>query len=318
MKGVDVSLFQFNWNVMLYAVFLDADGTIYARYGSPDPKALSTEGFRRTMERVLEAHAKGDTTRFAGKRGAELKWKTPETMPTLAPTFEKSSAPQKCIHCHHVWAGTIASTWQSGEKLPPQFIWPYPKPESIGLTLEDDDPVKIRAVAEGSPAAKAGARAGDMIAALGGQTVLTIQDVEWVLHHGPDKGSLDLELARDGGTVKAVVELAADWRRTARRPVFGVVGLGARLVRLTADERKEAGILESQLALRVTRPNKAGLLASAGVREGDVLVSVDGRQDDWEDDQFIAFVRMNYTKGAKLKLGIFRRGFPMPVELQLR
>jgi len=319
MKGVDVSLFQFNWNVMLYAVFMNADGTIYARYGSPDPKALSTAAFRGTMERVLEAHAKEDRSAFKGKRGEPLPWATPEAMPVLAARFKDAGAPPKsCIHCHHVWVGLIQSTVADGKTMPAQFIWPYPKPESLGLSLDLADPRRVTAVADGSAAAKAGAKPEDAIERAGGQAILTMQDLEWVLHHAPDKGELAVDVRRGSESVSLRVELAEGWRRSARRGVFGVVGFGMRLQALTADERAKAGIAEGRMALRASNVGGRGPAAAAGFRNGDVIVSVEGRTDAWEDDQLVAFVRMNYAKGAKVKFEVRRSGETVEIVYEIK
>lgn len=319
MKGLDLSLFQFNWNVMLYAVFLNADGTIYARYGSPDPRALSTAAFRRTMERVLEAHAKEDRSAFRGKRGNPLPWATPEAMPVLAARFKDAAPPPKsCIHCHHVWVGLIGSTVAEGKTMPAPFIWPYPRPESLGITLDLEDPTRVRSVAEGGAAAKAGVKADDAIERAGGQALLTAQDLEWVLHHAPDQGRLDLELRRGGGAVALTLELAEGWRRVARRNLFGVVGLGMRLQGLTAGERAKAGLAEGRLALRATNVGRQGPAWAAGFRENDVIVAVEGRTDAWEDDQLVAFVRMNYTRGAKVGFGVLRDGGRVEIPFEIR
>ena len=58
MKGVDLTLFQFDHDLNWAAMFINADGTVYARYGTQSaegPDAYnSIEGLRNTMERVLE------------------------------------------------------------------------------------------------------------------------------------------------------------------------------------------------------------------------------------------------------------------------
>jgi S1-C subfamily serine protease len=192
--------------------------------------------------------------------------------------------------------------------MPPQFIWPYPKPETIGITLDRNDPVSVKSVAEGGVGAKAGVRAGDAIERAGGQAILTAQDLEWVLHNAPDRGKLELEVRRDGATVKLEAELAADWRRTARRPLFGVVSLGMRLEAVPAAAREKAGIAEGKLALRATNIFKGGGAGAAGFKQGDIIVSVEGRDEAMEDDQLVAWVRMNHARGAKLKFAVLRDG----------
>src|SRR5271167_2659965 len=57
MRGVDISLFTFDYNENWMAMILDPDGRIYARYGSVDPDTREShntvEGLVHTMESVL-------------------------------------------------------------------------------------------------------------------------------------------------------------------------------------------------------------------------------------------------------------------------
>ncbi|MDP7205252.1 MAG: thioredoxin family protein, partial [Pirellulaceae bacterium] len=58
MKGVDLSLFQFDHDLNWAAMFINADGVIYARYGTQSAAGAdaynSIEGLRQTMLRVLQ------------------------------------------------------------------------------------------------------------------------------------------------------------------------------------------------------------------------------------------------------------------------
>src|SRR3954451_18843068 len=60
MRGVNINLFVFDYNENWSGLFLDADGRIYARYGSVDPDTRvshnSGEGLARVMESVLALH----------------------------------------------------------------------------------------------------------------------------------------------------------------------------------------------------------------------------------------------------------------------
>src|SRR5271169_4233299 len=60
MRGVNINLFTFDYNENWMGMFLDADGRIYARYGSVDPDTREShntvEGFLHTMEAVLDLH----------------------------------------------------------------------------------------------------------------------------------------------------------------------------------------------------------------------------------------------------------------------
>ena len=75
MKGVDLSLFQFDHDLNWAAMFINADGVIYARYGTQSAAGAdaynSIEGLRQTMLRVLQLHRgyPGNMAELRGKRG---------------------------------------------------------------------------------------------------------------------------------------------------------------------------------------------------------------------------------------------------------
>jgi hypothetical protein len=85
MKGVDLSQFQFDYDLNWAAMFLNADGTVYARYGTQSaegPDAYnSIEGLANTMQRVLELHANypANKDELAGKRGPDMPTTRPWT-----------------------------------------------------------------------------------------------------------------------------------------------------------------------------------------------------------------------------------------------
>ena len=60
MKGVDLSQFQFDYDLNWAAMFLNADGTVYARYGTQSAQGAdaynSIESLEKTMYRVLVLH----------------------------------------------------------------------------------------------------------------------------------------------------------------------------------------------------------------------------------------------------------------------
>ena len=60
MKGVDLSQFQFDYDLSWAAMFINADGTVYGRYGTQSaagPDAYnSVESLEKTMRRVLTVH----------------------------------------------------------------------------------------------------------------------------------------------------------------------------------------------------------------------------------------------------------------------
>lgn len=315
MKGMDLSLFQFDWNTTFAAFFLHPDGTIYARYQPRGEGGFSTEGLARTMERVLEAHAQGKRESFRDKRGRALAWKTPEDMPALE-RFRNESAPKNCIHCHHTWTGYVRSTLQNGKTLDAETIWKYPMPDAVGLSIDPAEGTRVRASA--GAAERAGVKADDRIVEAAGQPIYSIADFEWVLHRAPTSGEIPLRIRRGDETKELTLALAEGWRRGGRKQIMPVLGFGMRLEPLDDGARKTAGIEPGRLALRVTKVQKNGAARQEGLRDGDVLVSVADSDRPMAEDEFVALLRMKYRLGDKVKLGLVRGGERTEIDFVVR
>src|SRR6185503_17063613 len=139
MKGVDLRLFQFDYDQSWAVFFLNADGTIYGRYGTRagDKKNavthISVSSFKKALERALELHQgyPANKDQLAAKLGPEPRYTVPEQIPGLRDRALGPTTPKNCIHCHMV--GEHLRTLKYGEKqLSPADIWIYPLPENLG------------------------------------------------------------------------------------------------------------------------------------------------------------------------------------------
>ena len=90
--------------------------------------------------------------------------------------------------------------------MPERLSTPWPVPERLGMSLLPG--VTVGEVQTGGLADQAGLKAGDRIARLGGQPILSIADVEWALFVAPDEGELAAETG--GRTLK--IPLKKGWR----------------------------------------------------------------------------------------------------------
>ena len=98
--------------------------------------------------------------------------------------------------------------------LTEQFLYPYPHPKSIGLVLDPDQRARVQAVKDSSPAKSAGLRAGDEILRMNGQPLISMADVQWVLHHlSADGGVVNLQVRRGEKTSAMSLTLPDGWRR---------------------------------------------------------------------------------------------------------
>ena len=96
MRGVDLSIFDFDYDMQWYAMMLTADGEVLGRFGGRDAdtpaKYQTLPGLRHSLETALKRY------QTAGDK------KPAPRMPMFA---EDYSAVDKlpgnaCVHCHHI------------------------------------------------------------------------------------------------------------------------------------------------------------------------------------------------------------------------
>src|SRR6185295_12128338 len=184
MEGVDLSIFQFDYDNTWQAFFLNGDKTIYGRYGTRASGGadlgidVSIEGFCKALEGALEIHAgyPANKASLAAKRGPPPEAKEIRDFPIFKSRFAEDP-PRGCAHCHHVWEALRSVPRLAKKPLPDDLLYPYPKPDRLGLSLDLDERATVESVAAGSAAANAGFAKGDRIVSLAGEPILSIADV---------------------------------------------------------------------------------------------------------------------------------------------
>ncbi|HEV7815859.1 MAG TPA: DegQ family serine endoprotease [Janthinobacterium sp.] len=154
-----------------------------------------------------------------------------------------------------------------------------------------------------SPAEKAGLKPGDVIRKLNGQNIVASGDLPAMLGIALPGDKVALEVWRDGRTVTLTAKLASASDRTAELAASDDGGgarmkLGLGLRPLQPEEKRESGINGGLVV-----ENAGGAAASAGVQEGDVLLSVNGKPVNSVGD-----VRDVVAKSAKSVALLIQRG----------
>jgi hypothetical protein len=334
--GMDLSLFQFDYDLTWAAFFLNADKTIYGRYGTKSGKDamkdISLEGFKKALEGALELHQAypANKASLAGKTGPAPRWKTPETIPALAGKHKQGDVSRwGCVHCHMAHEGEVLSLRAAGQAVEDRLLWKYPMPDLLGLSLDPAERATVSAVARGSAADKAGFKVRDRILTLEGQPVLSAADVQWVLHNAKDSASIKAQVERGGQKSDLGLALGKDWRRagsfvwpghiTAWMFQLGVPGFGAQA--LTGPEKKQAGLPDNAFALKVQHVNQQDKQKSlagskAGVQKGDIITAVDGKTFAGESE-YVAYVLQKKGPGQRLDLTVLRGGKSLQLSLTL-
>ena len=330
MYGLDINRYQFD-GAMTWAIFLlNADGTMYGRYGTRSANGMkaaqdiSLAGFKKTLKGALvvhEAYASNPDTigkSLAGKIGPKSKWKKAEEIPFLKNMgrFQKrfegtGGRNNRCIHCHMVPQFEMMSLRQNGDRLPDRLFWPYPLPDEIGLHMDPREMATIETVKKGSPAGKAGFRPGDEIVGMKGQIILSTADIQFVLNFAGDPETIETVIERDGEekTLRLKVEEGwryriGDFRRLNLGLQYRLLGFNSRPV--SDANREELGFQEDELALRVGRLPRR-FPKNINLRARDIIIAVDGRKKRWNLGAYTAYLMREKKKGSTLKLTI-RRG----------
>jgi hypothetical protein len=325
-NGLDLSLFQFDYDQSFHAMFLNADRTIYGRFGTRSQKKededMTMEGFRAAMKAVLALHKQYPANKesLAGKSGGKIPFEVPEAFPSLKGKYKgqidyEGNVVASCIHCHQVRDAERVYYRNQKTKLPEQVLYPYPLPSVIGLTMDPSKCATITDVQDNSIAAKAGLQAGDEIVSLGGQPLVSTVDLQWVLHNAPASGSVDVEYRRGQQTASTKLDLPEGWRSQSdlswrpttwdlRRMALG----GLHLEDLSDEQRKERGIASDALALRAKHLGEYGehaVAKNAGFRKEDVIVAVDSSTDRKSETELIAHA-LQKKPGEKLAVTVLR------------
>jgi membrane-associated protease RseP (regulator of RpoE activity) len=320
-NGMDLSLFQFDYDQTWAVFFLNADRTIYGRYGSRSNKDamqdVSIEGFRKALEGALELH-KGypaDKESLAGKTGPAPTFAAPERYPSLR-GFSATVAPggprhnNKCIHCHQVHAAEVNYLRAAKQPILDKELWSYPMPDQLGLKLDSAERATVKTVTAGSPADKAGFRAGDKILRLEGQPIISIADVQWVLHQAKEPGQVRALIERASKEMELNLAVASGWRRQGdfawRDSTCGWAVARFNSADLSLADRKRLGLPGDALALMV---DFVGIeIKNSGINKKDVIVGVDGQRNRLTESEFLAYVARNKALGDELSVTVLRAG----------
>ena len=324
---LDLSLFQFDYDLSFSTMFFNADRTIYGRYGSwqhqRDHQDATTAGYKAALEATLQLHKNfaANKTALASKQGGESQFKVPVEIPTLAGKYERElnwggKVVQSCVHCHQIGDAYRAVQRKAGKPLTADMVYPMPAPETIGLTLDPAMRATIQSVASGSAADKAGLQSGDDLLSINDTPLISIADMAWVLHRSPDAGELKVTLNRKGAKKEITMNLAAGWRlktdistRVATWPMRAMATGGLKLGTLPDDKRKELGLAENDLGLNVDGLGNFGPHAAAkqaGFLKGDILLTIESVNTRMNESELIGFLLMNHPKSDKLKTTVLR------------
>ena len=341
-NGMDLSLFQFDYDLTFAAFFMNADKTIYGRFGTRAEyenavKDISIEGFKQALEAALDLHEGYPKNKavLAAKTGPEPIKKTPEAFPALlryTSTLDfNSRINQQCIHCHQIGEAQREIHWYDRKPVPDEVLYPFPMPDVLGLNFSPKHRAKISKVTSGSSAEKDGFRRADEILTLDGQPIISIADVQWVLHRASENSTLPATVNRHGEEINLTLTLKPGWRKGSDiswRTTTGelrLVALGGMVLEDLSDaERQRNGIGETEMALRVGNIRRGDRRSGgqtnaekAGIRRGDIITAYGERTDRLSESGIIGYVLQEQPQAKALPIKLLRNRERIEVELSL-
>lgn len=328
MSRVDLNDYRFDYDLTFAALLMHGDGTVFHRYGGRDERPPTDwndlDGLTALMRATLEEHASHRPVQGAAPEAEQRDARYVVDLPPLRRKLQTN--PQlraNCVHCHTVHE-TLHRVAVDADAVDDDTAWVYPPPARLGLTLDTADQARLAAVAEDSPAAAAGLRAGDRLLSVGVQPrVLTIADLSFALHEAsPDAHPLRLTWQRGDEVLTGALDLPDGWKHGtvaeyAWRPykwgLSPAPGFGGQF--LERDELRRLDLSPDARAFRVTyivtwgdKAHRGRTVARAGLRNGDIVLRYAGRDDFASMDEFHAWVRLTRRAGEEVEVVYLRDG----------
>jgi serine protease Do len=338
-NALDLSRFQFDYDLSFSTLFFNGDGTTYGRYGSwehqHDSQNRATATYRDALRAALELHQNYPANRksLAGKQGRPFPYKRPVEMPILSGKYDldlnwRGNVVKSCVHCHQIGDSIRLDHRSRKEAIPTKWIYPYPTLAALGFEMDEHDLLKVKKIESASVAANSGLQVGDRITAIDGQVPISTADVSWALHHAPDKGLLKVKVLRSGREINTGLRLPAGWRTKtdiARRvgtwPMRAMAFGGMFLIDLTDAERQERGLPLTGMALRAKHVGQYGKHAGAkrqGFIKEDVIVALNGQTARVSESELLGKLISGHKAGAKLPATVLRKGKRLNLKLPIQ
>lgn len=294
-----------------WGYFLSPEGRLYGVFGGKDhisdTTRISTAAFANTMRRILAHHRDPRRAKWATIDGAVPEAAAPATTPRQFASFDafQHDRPglqkQDCLHCHQVNDLLHFDAMQRGEFKLTAYTQAWPLPENVGLHLDRDHGLLVTKVVAHSPAAAAGLAPGDQLVMAAARRLHSQADFRGALHRA-DYGPATIPLAwtRAGEVHFATLRTAENWRageNAWRKSVYeGIVGPHLGFFPLPGPGHGK-GAMSLRPFMGSGENQKDNAWFPTGLRPDMEIVEVNGRRDDWDSRQFLAWFRLNHNPG---------------------
>ena len=314
MRGVDLQVFDFDYDLDWAALILTPDEKVIGRFGGRDesgPTRFRTfPGLRYAFEEALKASRPAAGAVQPGKNRPD--------------TVEKYKAMERvkadaCIHCHQVYDFRRQALLEAG-KWRKEMVWVYPWPENVGLHLDPLQGNRVERIDAGSAADRLGLKAGAVLRSVNGQRTASFADVQYALHRADGSDGIPVFWEHDGRKREGTLRPPSGWRVTDLSWRASTKKLGpAPSIHgedISVEQKHRLGLEPKRLAMALG-PFLPPVARQAGLRQGDIIVGVDDKRLEMTAGQLDVYIRLEYQPGQKLTYNLLRGGRPESVTLTL-
>jgi serine protease Do len=319
MRGVNLNLFEFDYDLDWAALILAPDETVLGRFGGRDPidpaRYHTMPGLRYALEEALKSEAAAKARAGAGGKQSPL----PEVdVVENYPGFKRMKD-DACIHCHQA-IDFRREALRSAGKWKKEMAWIYPLPDNLGLRLDPRQGNRLESVEPGSAANRLGLHAGDVLRRVNNRRVASFADVQYALHKAERATAIPIVWESQGRRRDGVIQGTADWyvtdiswRASTKRlgPNPSIHGTD-----LTPEQKQQLGLNPRHLAMALG-PFQPPAARQAGLRPGDIIVGVDNHRPEMTAGQFDAYIRLEYQVGQSVTYNYLRGGQALNAALTL-
>ncbi len=321
-ENLDLTLFRFDPDLAFAVFFMNADKTLYGRFGSrsdfyESEQDVSLEGLKQAMQGVLELHRNIEQWRpaLAAKCGPTPKYKKLSDYPTKSSGYSRDfySEGGSCTHCHDLRTRQQMSYRRTGQPMPDDVLFAWPMPDVVGLSLDPTEKATVVEVRADSSADLAGFQPGDKIQRLSGQPMLSIADVQWVLQSTGETASLAAEIMRGDQPELLTLQLKTGWRRkmdiswrTTTHRLRRLILDNIAYEDLSHSARQKHALKDDVLALRAATGVSRN--SDKSIRRDDIIVAVEGSNKHMTEGELIAYLVQKKMPGDLVQLTVLRDG----------
>jgi hypothetical protein len=317
MTGIDIGLFDYDRHNSIYFFAMNADETIYLRYGGRDAEDSNTYLDLSSLDLALEA---GLRQHELYKMGRLMKQVRPEAFfPEQIASLKKHVIDrERCVECHLIGDYLAQDLEKEGKLDKRRILYPSPDLKRLGIFLDVPQGLVIERV-QGA-AAESGLQAGDSIQSFDQKMVLTFADLQYFWGK-LDRDARDVRLGvlREGERKDVLMRLPEEWWYIDTGHRYWTVEPMVYFTSnpLSAGRRNQSGLPADGFAAEVVDVDPlAESLNLHSLRKGDVILSVNGlSRSPWTKRPEL-FVKLTVRAGDSVKVRILREGREIETEIR--